>query len=535
MTLAENRDWRIALSGLFALAVLTAAGGDIDMPPDGHEAYVLQTAREMHARGDWLLPYFNGAPRLNKPPLSYWLTAVSAQLASGVERIEPWHGRLPSVVAALGMLAMTLFIGVRLFDRPTALLAGLLLATSSGYFAYAHDARPDMLYAFWCSGALAALVGALTAAQRGAATVVPAVLMWLCFALATLTKGPQVPAMLLVAALWIGRRHGIGRVLHSVKGLLLMAALTLPWWWLVQQRLGVAAIAGSQLGGTLLRAHLRQFLDPYYLYATLQLLLPWLVLVPAAIALPFRSAELARGARLLGLPVVIALLLFSLGAQKRWFYMLPFLPAMCLLMAGATLHSLRYGWLSRVSRWLVPLHVLPAIGLLLWWAVTAEGLSAIGRSTILASAIACALLAAAAWRRRLTAALPVFAVLGLAGASVYANPALSGMLWSRERFEQARLAQTAAQAAGNATPLAVLDLNPDVFSYYLANRPVMVLSSLDGVARLAADSPYRQAILVLRTNAVASLPATVEREILAQKPGKPSAALSVLRLRARER
>ena len=32
----------------------------------------------MAERADWLVPYFNGEPRLTKPPLSYWATGGAA-------------------------------------------------------------------------------------------------------------------------------------------------------------------------------------------------------------------------------------------------------------------------------------------------------------------------------------------------------------------------------------------------------------------------------------------------------------------------
>src|SRR3990172_6538146 len=49
-----------------------------------HEIFVAETAREMLLTGDWILPRFGMSPRLVKPPLAYWLTAVFAAPAGGV-------------------------------------------------------------------------------------------------------------------------------------------------------------------------------------------------------------------------------------------------------------------------------------------------------------------------------------------------------------------------------------------------------------------------------------------------------------------
>ena len=55
------------------------------------ELRVLETAREMGKRGDLILPYFLGEPRLEKPPLAYWLT-----LGGFLLRGEPDGSRLPA-------------------------------------------------------------------------------------------------------------------------------------------------------------------------------------------------------------------------------------------------------------------------------------------------------------------------------------------------------------------------------------------------------------------------------------------------------
>ena len=43
---------------------------------DANEAFYVETPRQMVERGDYLNPSFNGRPRLNKPPLSYWIVAA---------------------------------------------------------------------------------------------------------------------------------------------------------------------------------------------------------------------------------------------------------------------------------------------------------------------------------------------------------------------------------------------------------------------------------------------------------------------------
>src|SRR3982751_5879440 len=65
----------LTLVGLAALLHLgTARWGDLYSETDGQYA---GAAREMVETGQWLVPTKVGVPRLQKPPLLYWLIALS--------------------------------------------------------------------------------------------------------------------------------------------------------------------------------------------------------------------------------------------------------------------------------------------------------------------------------------------------------------------------------------------------------------------------------------------------------------------------
>ncbi|MCW8133792.1 MAG: hypothetical protein KIS92_25825, partial [Planctomycetota bacterium] len=44
---------------------------------DPDEPRYATAGRNMAEGGSWLIPEFNAAPRVNKPPLFYWLVAIS--------------------------------------------------------------------------------------------------------------------------------------------------------------------------------------------------------------------------------------------------------------------------------------------------------------------------------------------------------------------------------------------------------------------------------------------------------------------------
>ena len=65
----------IALAAL--LHVVTVGTGDLYSETEGQYA---GAAREMVASHNWLLPTNNGIPRLQKPPLLYWLIIASYKI-----------------------------------------------------------------------------------------------------------------------------------------------------------------------------------------------------------------------------------------------------------------------------------------------------------------------------------------------------------------------------------------------------------------------------------------------------------------------
>ena len=76
------------LSGIAILAVaLPLFLWRLGAPPfqDPDEGLFGSIAREMVASGDWLTPRFDGLRYLEKPPLYYWLTALTYVVAGPTE------------------------------------------------------------------------------------------------------------------------------------------------------------------------------------------------------------------------------------------------------------------------------------------------------------------------------------------------------------------------------------------------------------------------------------------------------------------
>ena len=450
------------LALILVLAAIIATAGATTLPLEEHEAFVLQTTREMHDRGDWIVPWFNGEPRLNKPPLNYWLTGATAWMSGAMDHIKPWHGRFVSMLAALAMAMFTFMAGQALYGRRVAMLAASFLVTSLGFFNYSHDARPDMLYAALCSAGYVAFICAWTA-EQARLRICSALLMWAAYALATLSKGPHMPALYLVASivfcllLRIPARETL-RLFRPVTGLFLYAAITLPWWYLVQHQLGGNGLHGTQLGGSLLTVRFDQFFNLYYFYRPLLLVLPWLIFLPHTFLYIRHDHTRHSNDMLLILYVMIPALVLSFGSQERWFYMLPSLPPMIILLAAG-------------ADYLLEQRPLP------------------DRS----------------FRQLLCVCLAAGIIFVLAG-HLHKG-------WSKERFEFYQLSQQALALMQPGMPVYTLSIYPDVYVYYLQTR-IRQEDSVDAILKNLAATGHRQALVFMYTSAVDAMAKQIPSRII---------------------
>ena len=332
---------RHSLLLLVALWLLTLVGIQ-SIPLETHEAFVLATSQEMKTGGDWVLPRFNNEPRLKKPPVNYWATLLVSSIDPVNSDIQIYHGRIVSLLAALLMVLLTARTGEKLYGKETGMLAAVFLLCTAGSLNYSHNAKPDILYATFCTLQLFAWINAWMADTPSGQTR-NALLGWAAAGLATLTKGPQVPAVFLLGLLAFlasgPDRRRVMKILHPFSGMFLFCLLVLPWWILLQHRLRALGVnvADSQLSGSLLRDLVgwKELLSLYYLWVPVVEMLPVSVLL--VLFLPHlmeKRAAVKPHTRLLVFVSITTLVMFTLGGQYRKHYVLPLLPVFALFIAG---------------------------------------------------------------------------------------------------------------------------------------------------------------------------------------------------------
>src|SRR5262249_10900180 len=127
----------------FALLLLASAplfaglGGTLQ----GSEARWLFVSQEMLRTGNWLEPRILGEFYGDKPLLSYWLIAL---LATPFGVIDETVARLPSALSAAGVIVLTARCAAFGTSRRTAVLAGLIVATSFSLIFWARSACADL-------------------------------------------------------------------------------------------------------------------------------------------------------------------------------------------------------------------------------------------------------------------------------------------------------------------------------------------------------------------------------------------------------
>lgn len=288
-------------------------------------------AWEMHTTGELIIPHLLGSPILTKPPIFYWLIALSIALFGGVSEFV---ARFPSAIAGALLVAVQ-YVSVRLATgaRTQATVSALVLATSMVFLLQASVAEIDMVFALFCASTLYALFFFIRRPRPSVALLVAG----LC-ALAFLTKGP--PVLFFGGAAFVAylAYEGRGReypwrklVLNTGVGLGAFLLLASLWLTAVAHRVGWPELIRQWDAEIFQRvispSHSNQ--GPFFYLPSVFLgLLPWSGFL---FATPFikRSSLSERGKGFLlfnALSSGLAVVMLSLAAGKSTRYLFPLYP-----------------------------------------------------------------------------------------------------------------------------------------------------------------------------------------------------------------
>ncbi len=331
--------WRLAVALLLGFALL-GSFADRDLTGALERGYAL-VVQEMVRDGHWLLPTQNGNPRILKPLLPFWLSAIPAKILYG-DQAPMAVMRL--VCALLGLVTLTSIfaMGTLMRNARTGLLAALIWTTS--YLALfemrnaQHDASLTAFVAVTMLGCWMALHGRPGFRRDSTG-------WWLAILglfLAVQAKGPVSMALtllpLLVYILLFQRAHwllapvltGVGLfsiVLLALWAIFMVRSLGFDfnlYWWEIVGRFNSPVVERD---------------PPWHYLSVLYHVFPWTFLFLAAWMKPLfmrcfgDGFARARPYAFAWLWLTVGLLILSLPREKTDRYAFPLMSAAALLMA----------------------------------------------------------------------------------------------------------------------------------------------------------------------------------------------------------
>lgn len=314
---------------------------------DTTEPRYAEMARIMAETGDWITPWFEpGVPFWGKPPLAFWMQAMSIRVFG----LSELSARLPAWLATLALIWLTWRLSREMWGQRIALWGAALFATMALTYISAGAVMTDTFLALGTTLSLVSFSLVIQGRSDG--------WRWLFFiglVIGLLAKGPLTLVLTgIPITLWLLLSPGRISLLKRLpwgRGILLTLLLACPWYVLAELK------TPGFLNYFLIGEHILRFIDPgwqgdlygsahqqpkgmiwvFWVWASF----PWGILALAGLvkALAGRNRltgilrQSSDGTMVYLLFCAIApMLFFSLAGNTLWTYVLPSLPFSAMLI-----------------------------------------------------------------------------------------------------------------------------------------------------------------------------------------------------------
>ncbi|MCK6466976.1 MAG: glycosyltransferase family 39 protein [Candidatus Brocadia sinica] len=354
---------------------------------DPDEPRYASTASDMVMNNNWIVPHFNGAPRINKPPLFYWAIAISYKIFG----ISEFSARLPATLAAIGTVLITYLWGRQLEDRKNGFWAGVMLMVSPLFFFVSRLCITDMLLTFFVSASLYLFFIEYTEANKNN---LRRLFLYFLLSMVFLVKGPVGLLLFILIAigflLWIRDFQSIRRLWY-LPGFLLFLGIICAWgipFWLSLGTKQIFTLLSQEMSGRFVSGYAHP--QPFYYYVPVFFMgfFPWslFVFIPFLHTQKQRQsmpAEEKRRAYFFCSWFILTLIFFSLSHSKLMTYILPVSPSIALLTKSLSRWETKdtfgnsYLWTLWLALFVSATIPLALIFIMLKWTPTVSGLSTI--------------------------------------------------------------------------------------------------------------------------------------------------------------
>ena len=319
---------------------------------DVDEPRYAEAGREMLESGNWVVPYFNYTIRFDKPIFFYWLEAISMNFFG----VNEFAVRLPSVLGALLCVSILFAFLKTFYDIAFALLGVIILISSFEFVALSRFSVTDMtLTSFISSSIFSFFLGyhKIINSHRFFKFQIVEFSSWyilgfVFLAIAVLTKGPV--AVIILGLIFIPFFWWIGKLEYFFKnrsfwvGFLIFLALILPWYFMVHFATGgeftkiFFGVHNFSRFTSVVSGHRGSMF--YFIPVVLIGFLPWIFFLPQAIfSLAKRGLRNLQSSTSEQVPwfclwwFIVIFVFFSFSKTKLLTYILPFFPALSVLIA----------------------------------------------------------------------------------------------------------------------------------------------------------------------------------------------------------
>jgi 4-amino-4-deoxy-L-arabinose transferase-like glycosyltransferase len=335
--LMSRPGWSIICLGLLLLLV-----GDWILPiTDRDEARFSEASREMIQRGDYVVPWFNGAWRLYKPALIYWCQIGSYRVLG----INDFSARVPTVLFTVATALLLVQWGRKIADAKTGFLAGAMFLTCLHVAIVGRIATADMAMVFFFT--LVAWSGWEVTRPQQSARWKWWWILYVALGLGFLAKGPEAWLPLVAMALGRATRKDSFQLpfKETAAGIVLSVAIVAAWgipalvrthgaFWSVgmNEQVYQRAVAVNNSHGF---AGLLGFvlMLPYYFLTFFVSFFPWSTRVPASLRRWWQERERDDVGWYLLTVAAIVFIVFSLVKTKLPHYTMPAFPCLTLWLA----------------------------------------------------------------------------------------------------------------------------------------------------------------------------------------------------------
>ncbi len=356
-----------AVAMLVLASLVLFLPGFFQIPPvDRDEARFAQATKQMIETGDYIDIRFQDEVRYKKPVGIYWLQAAAVRTAEafGVPgaRTTIWLYRIPSLLGAIGAVLTTYWCALAFVSRRGALLAALMMASSTLLGVEARLAKTDAMLLFTVVPAMAVLARVYLA-PRDDLSARPGwgmlAVFWTAIAAGILIKGPLILMFVGLAAATLSILERSGRwllALRPLAGFGWVFLIVLPWFIAIYLRVGSTFLVNS-VGEDML-AKIASAKETHGAPPGLYFVLFFVTFFPASMLAGLATPAVwavrrEPAARFLLAWLIPSWIVFELVVTKLPHYVLPLYPAIAILIAGAVELKVlsRRLWLVRGLMW----------------------------------------------------------------------------------------------------------------------------------------------------------------------------------------